>query len=254
MCIAWYTYRLLQAIYWRSHSHISELVPKEIGTSASAVGMPRPLEFLRKANEERRQQVSLSKVIRWGGMSAVIGGALFVLGDLLGLSLGGDFTESAGTSTFVVQQVLFLLGTVLVLFGLFGLYARQIETAGSLGLVGFLVAFLGTALMAGLSWTQLFIVPFVAAEAPALLETEPVGSMLSFLTFLVGWLVFGVSTLRAGVYPRAAAILLIVGAVMPLVGFVLPASAFVFGIAVAWLGFVLFSGGKVSAEQLARES
>lgn len=198
--------------------------------------------------------MSLSKVIRWGGVSAMIGGALFVLGDLLGLSLGGNFTESAGTSTFVVQQVLFLLGTVLVLFGLFGLYTRQIEAAGILGLVGFLVAFLGTALLAGLSWTQLFVVPFLAAEAPALLETEPVGSVLSFLTFLVGWLVFGVSALRARVYPRAAAILLIVGAVLPLVGFILPASAFVFGIAVAWLGFVLFSGDNVFAEQHAHAS
>lgn len=198
--------------------------------------------------------MGLSRVIRWGGMSAVIGGALFVLGDLMGLSLGDNFTEYAGTSTFVIQQALFLFGTVLVLFGLFGLYARQVEAAGTLGLVGFLVAFLGTALMVGLSWTQLFVVPFVAAEAPALLETEPVGSVLSFLTFLVGWLVFGVSALRAGVYPRAAAILLIVGAVLPLVGFVLPASAFVFGIAVAWLGLVLFSGGNVPVEQYARAS
>ncbi len=198
--------------------------------------------------------MGLSRVIRWGGISAVIGGALFVLGDLLGLSLGDDFTEYAGTSTFVIQQALFLFGTVLVLFGLFGLYARQVEAAGTLGLVGFLVAFLGTALMAGLSWTQLFVVPFVAAEAPALLETEPVGSVLSFLTFLVGWLVFGVSALRAGVYPRAAAILLIVGAVLPLVGFILPASAFVFGFAVAWLGLVLFSGGNVSVEQHAHAS
>lgn len=198
--------------------------------------------------------MSLSKVIRWGGLSAMIGGTLFVLGDLLGLSLGGDFTEYAGTSTFVVQQALFLLGTVLVLFGIFGVYARQVEAAGTLGLAGFLVAFLGTALLAGLSWAQLFVVPFIATEAPTLLETEPVGNVLSFLTFLVGWLVFGVSTLRAGVYPRAAAILLIVGAVLPLVGFIVPASAFVFGIAVAWLGLVVFSDSNVYAEQHAHAS
>lgn len=197
--------------------------------------------------------MNLSKVIRWCGGAAVIGGALFVLGDLLGLSLGGDFTESAGTNTFVVQQALFLLGAMLVLFGLFGLYAYQVEATGNLGLVGFLAAFLGTTLLVGLSWTQLFVVPGLAAEAPVLLKTEPVGSMLSFLAFLVGWLVFGVSALRAGVYPRAAAGLLIVGAVLPLVGFILPASAFVFGIAVAWLGLIVFSS-KMSAEQLAHTS
>jgi hypothetical protein len=198
--------------------------------------------------------MSLSRVIRWGGASAMLGGAMFVLADLLGLGLGGDFTEYAGTGIFVIQQTLFLSGTVLVLFGLFGLYARQAEYAGNLGLIGFLVAFVGTALMAGLSWTQLFVVPFLATEAPALLETEPFGSVLSFLTFLVGWLLFGASALRAGVYPRAAGTLLIVGAVLPLVGFALPASAFVFGIAVAWLGIVLFSGDSAYAGRHASTS
>jgi hypothetical protein len=195
-----------------------------------------------------------SNLIRWSGLAAMMGGALFVVGDLLGLTLGGDFAESADTATFFAQQILFLLGAVLVLGGLVGLYVRQAEAAGTLGLVGFLVAFLGTALIAGLSWTQAFIVPFLAAESPALLGTEPLGSILSFITFTVGWLVFGVAVLRAGVYPRAAAILLIIGAVLPFVGFILPASAFVFGIAVAWLGFILFSGSSVSAEQPSRAS
>ena len=176
-----------------------------------------------------------------------------MVGDLLGLTLHGGFAETAATGTFLVQQLMFFFATVLVLFGLFGLYTGQSEAAGALGAVGFLLAFLGTALLAGLSWAQAFVVPLVAAESPALLETEPVGSTLSFLVFVVGWLVFGVATLRAGVYPRAAAVVLIVGAVLPLVGFILPASAFVFGIAVVWLGFVLYAG-RGAAEQPSRVS
>lgn len=198
--------------------------------------------------------MSSSGLIRWCGLAALAGGVMFTLGDLLGITLGGDFAEAATSGTFVVQQLLFLFGTVLVLFGLFGLYVSQSEAAGTSGLVGFLLAFLGTALLSGLSWTQAFVVPFLAAESPALLETEPVGSVLSFITFALGWLVFGVATLRARVYPRAAAILLIIGAVLPFVGFILPASAFVFGIAVAWLGFILFSGSGVSAGQPSRVS
>ena len=149
---------------------------------------------------------SSSDLIRWGGLAALVGGVLFVVGDLLGLTLGADFAQAAASGTFVLQQLVFLLGTVLVLFGLFGLYVSQSEAAGILGLFGFLVALLGMALLSGFSWAQAFVVPLIATQSPALLETEPLGSILSFVTFTVGWLVFGIATLRAGVYPRAAAI------------------------------------------------
>ncbi len=198
--------------------------------------------------------MSPSNLVRWSGLAALAGGVLLVVGDLLGLTLGGDFAETAATGTFVVQQLMFLFATVLVLLGLFGLYTSQSEAAGVLGVVGFLLAFLGTALLAGFSWAQAFVVPFIATQSPALLETEPLGSILSFLTFTAGWLVFGIATLRAGVYPRAAAIVLIIGAVLPFIGFILPASAFIFGIGVAWLGFVLFAGRGASTEQPSRVS
>lgn len=196
--------------------------------------------------------MSLSNLIRHGGLAAALGGALFVAGDLLGLTLDGSFAGYADTGTFVVQSALYLLGAALVLLGLVGLYARQAEDSGKLGLAGFLVAFLGTALLTGVMWTQAFVVPFLAAESPALLESEPLGNMLSFITFTVGWLVFGVATLRARVYPRAAAILLIIGAMLPFAGFILPASAFVFGIAVAWLGLSLWTREAAATGQTAR--
>ena len=45
------------------------------------------------------------------------------------------------------------VGAVVLLGGLVGLYAKQSEAAGRLGFVGFLVAFLGTALPWGISAT-----------------------------------------------------------------------------------------------------
>jgi hypothetical protein len=186
--------------------------------------------------------MSSSDLIRLGGMAAVVGGVLFVIGDLIGLfTLGVEVAETAATGAFFVQQLLFLLGTVLILFGLFGLYDSQSEATGILGLVGFLIAFLGTALAAGAGWAQAFISPRIAELAPRLLEVPNFAFPLLFAVFAVGWLLFGIATLRAGVYPRAAAILLIVGAVLTFVAFLLPASAFVLGIGVAWLGFVLFT-------------
>lgn len=75
-----------------------------------------------------------------------------------------------------------------------------------------------------------------------------VGFLLSFVLAALGWLLFGVATLRAGVYPRPAALLLIVGAVVSLAHIVapLPLSGIVLSVAVAWLGFVLFSGTRAN--------
>ena len=196
-----------------------------------------------------------SNLIRGAGLAAIVGGVLFVLGDLLGLfTFGDEFAETAATGTFFVKQLLYLFGTVLILFGLFGLYARQSEATGTLGFVGFLIAFLGTALAAGAGWAQAFIAPRIAELAPDLLEAPNFAFPLSFVAFAVGWLLFGIATLRAGVYPRVAAILLIVGAVLTFVSFLFPASGLVLGIGVAWLGYALSSGRGVSTEQPSRVS
>ena len=150
--------------------------------------------------------------------------------------------------------MLYLLGTMLLLLGLVGLYASQSKAAGALGLVGFLVAYLGTALVSGALWFELFITPSLAAEAPELAEAELglVGFILSFLLVIIGWVLFGVATLRARIYPRWAAVLLIVGAVVSFVP--IPLSGIVLSVAVAWLGFVLFTGRGMSSEQPSRVS
>ena len=67
----------------------------------------------------------------------------------------------------------------------------------------------------------------------------------SYILAALGWLLFGVATLRAGVYPRWAAILLIVGAV--LLGLPVPGTEIVLAVAIAWLGFTLFTG-RAAAE------
>ena len=73
------------------------------------------------------------------------------------------------------------------------------------------------------------------------------GFILSFLLAGLGWLVFGVATLRARVYPRWAAILLIVGAVLSFTP--LPLSGMVLSVAVAWLGFILFTERQFARAQ-----
>ena len=74
--------------------------------------------------------------------------------------------------------------------------------------------------------------------------------MASYSLYVLGWLLFGVATLRARLYPRVAAILLMVGALLILIP--LPGTAVVFAVAMAWLGFTLFTGRGASAERPSR--
>ena len=197
--------------------------------------------------------MSTSNLIRWAGLAAILAGVLLVVADLLNLAIGFEdepLRETATTGIYALQSLANLLAAVLLLIGLVGLYTRQSEAAGPLGLAGFLVAFLGTALVTGLLWASLFIVPALAVEAPAFLDelaVAPPGFFLSLITFGVGWLLFGIATLLARVYPRIPVILLMIGAVI--IVFPLPFTGIVFAIAVTWLGFALFTGGGASSEQ-----
>lgn len=202
--------------------------------------------------------MSSSNLIRLGGLAAVLAGVLLTIGALLSLATESENpSESATTASYAFTWLLYLLGGVLLLLGLVGLYARQSEAAGILGLVGFVAALFGTVLALGAVWAQLFVAPSLAIEAPRVLDTEPTGALalgytLTFLVFLpLGWLLFGIATLRARVYPRVAAIVLIVGAV---IGGLLPLTEIVLNVAVAWLGFVLFTGRGEAAQQPSRVS
>ena len=195
-----------------------------------------------------------SNLIRWSGLAAILGGALLIVSDFLGFTvLSGDLAETAATGAYLADGSMRVLAGVLLLLGLVGLYAYQSEASGGLGLVAFLIAFAGTALILGTWWTNAFVAPSLAMEAPAFLEAGPtgvlgVGFALSFALGAVGWLLFGLVSLRTQVYPRAAAAALMVGAVL-LTFAPLPATGVVFYVAIGWLGLALFSQKKASELQ-----
>ncbi len=60
---------------------------------------------------------------------------------------------------------LHLLGAVLVLLGLPGLYVSGLRRTGRLGLAGYLVAFVGTVLHAGSGMFTAYVVPLAPALA-----------------------------------------------------------------------------------------
>ena len=157
--------------------------------------------------------------------------------------------EAATTTPYIVFGGVRLLGGTLLVFGLVALYAYQVEAAGRLGVVGFVVSTIGTVLLTGSAWFQLFVVPAMAAEVPAFAEAAraaqvgqwlTVGLIVPLLAQAVGWVIFGVATYRAGVFPRWVAVAVVLGALLLFVP--VPGIPIVFQLAVASMGFLLFSG------------
>lgn len=195
--------------------------------------------------------MSSSNLIRWSGLAAVAGGVLIVISDVLNAVLypSEPGSEAMLTSTWFIVQMLGLVALVLITLGLVGMYATQVQQTGTLGLLAFVITFTGMLMVFGLFWSEPFLGPVVAKEAPDLLSIEPsgviaAGSILSIMLFALGWLLFGLASLRAGVLPRGAAILMIVGALLSFVltSFNLPLWSVVLGMAMTWMGYVLWSG------------
>jgi hypothetical protein len=202
----------------------------------------------------------LSRFVRAGAWAAMVSGLALVVSMLLAWlvvpyeRLG--LTDAYLTSSYSVSSGLRLLGLVLLLWGLIGIYGPQSRAAGTFGLWTFVFLFLGTALAAGNVWAEVFVWPTLAQIAPGMLSgagfgTEAamyiaVGINLSYPLFFLGLVLFAAATFRAGVYPRWIALLLVVS--VPVTMFLDPtAGTFqesigpaLWGFAVAAYGFYAF--------------
>src|SRR5215204_3476284 len=196
----------------------------------------------------------MSRFVRAGAWAAIVSGLALVVSLLMEWlvvpheRLG---SEAYLTNAYLVSSGLRLLGIILLLWGLIGIYKHQSRAAGTFGLWAFVVVFFGTALSAGNTWAEVFVWPTLAQVAPNMLSGQATeassylsaGLTLSFPLFGIGLILFGVATLRAGVYPRWAAVLLIVS--IPVTMFLDPTPGtfqesigqILLGIAVAALGW-----------------
>jgi hypothetical protein len=147
-----------------------------------------------------------------------------------------------------------LFGVILLLLALVGFYARQAAVAGGLGLVCFLIAFLGTAMFVGAGWSNAFNPPVVARTNPNVLlgfPPSPLGeaTLYSAVLFAVGLILFGLTVIRAGVLPRTGGWLLVAGGVLsrmiPIVhqraDIYLPLDSWVTSLALILLGYALWA-------------
>lgn len=214
----------------------------------------------KKSNKESKTKMTASTLMRLAGVSAVMAGLCFII-------IGMFHPENIPSSvTTVIWVNVHIAATALGFFGLFGmagLYARQVEKSGWLGLTGFLLFSVWFVLISGFSFVEAFILPHLAAESPAFVEsllgmftgvpsTVELGILptlwnVSGPMYILGALLFGIATFRAGVLPRSAGGLLTLAAVLVPVGGMFPheyqakIAMIPVGLAMAWLGLALFT-------------
>lgn len=197
--------------------------------------------------------MSIAKMIRWSGLTVVLAGLLYALGAVVH-PVGEDLAAIRDPS-WVPAHLVYWVSIVLLHFGLVGLFAQQAGKAGWLGVVGFVLAFAGTALVGSIVLVAATLMPLIAEEAPAIFEqatTLPDFLVLVFvLGFGLGYVLFGAATMRAGVLPRWSGLLVVMGVTLfviseagPLEGAtahaLVTSGDILFGLGLVWMGYTVW--------------
>lgn len=171
-----------------------------------------------------------------------LSGLALILGSLIMSVSSGFRTASDGGGS--VWWLLTMIGGVFTLLGLPAAYAHQAHRAGKLGLVGFILTFVGiatlevgSAVLTTPQWAQIgtgFTIVFAAG----------------MIGLNIGLILFGIATFRARVYPRWAGLMMIVGVPAIYILGSLPGvnakPEVIIFLGLAWCGWVLMRGSKPS--------
>jgi hypothetical protein len=197
-----------------------------------------------------------STLIRCGGLSALLAGAIGFVGEIaLFITTGGlPYSEAAVTTAWAAFTAVMALSTALAMLGLVAIYARQAQVMGKFGAVAFVLAVIGTLMAFGHQWTGTFVVPVLAEQTPDFLDAVTAdtttilagGVFLSMFLMALGWFLLGLASLKARVFPAIPNWLVLVGAFLVL-GLSLAEfdlDKLVFNVGLAWMGWWLWSEQK----------
>jgi hypothetical protein len=221
----------------------------------------RQTTVIQANTEKRTMKITASNLIPWAGLAAVAAGIIFA-----GIQPihPPDVLSSVTTTAWAIITPLKTIMSLFFLLGITGLYARQANKAGWLGLAGFLVLSLSWALQTAFVFAEAFILPLLATTAPQFVDSvlgtlargEASAGNLGALpmiyslgvggAYVLGGLLFGIATFRAGILPRWAAGLLAIAAALTPAAALLPhqiqrLGAIPVALALACLGYALWS-------------
>jgi len=220
--------------------------------------------------QESKMQITGSKLIRWAAIPAMLAGIYYAAIQPIHPT---DALSSVNTTAWAIITPLKVVMCLFFMLGLTGLYARQVNKVGWLGLAGYLLFSLSWAINLVYIFAEAFILPPLSHVAPKFVQDMlfgvitggtvdtnlgflPTIFMLNALFYLLGGLLFGIATFRAGILSRIPAVLLAVTALLTPLAALVPhetqrLAAIPLGIAVAWLGYSLLTERRrqVSVEQ-----
>ncbi|MGG1515906.1 hypothetical protein ABE504_10865 [Paenibacillus oryzisoli] len=206
-----------------------------------------------------KNNLTAPNLIRWSGVAAMLAGILFIVIQMIHPA---DILSSVNTSAWTLAHYLSIAMGILALVGITGIFVRQMEHTGWLGVVGYLLFSLEFVLLTALTFIEALILPLLTTDAPMFVEgflglssgagsKSDLGALvavgpISAIAYLLGGLLFGIATYRAGILSRWAAGLLAFGAVASLAAAVLPheigrVAAVPMGLGLVWLGYSLWS-------------
>lgn len=204
-------------------------------------------------------RVTNSKLSRAAAVCAVLAGAIFIAIQFIHPE---ETLAAVSTDAWMTVGLLTTAFAVLGLVGVTGIYLRQNEETGILGLVGYLALGFFFLITVAFTFAEALVLPLVVGEAPSFVENfngifngegtdgslgalESIGTVAGLL-YLGGGLLFGIALLRAKILWSWAAILLIAGAVIAPFAALVPHevgrfAAIPMGVALVALGLSLWS-------------
>ncbi|MEO9230699.1 MAG: hypothetical protein ABI216_17390 [Devosia sp.] len=210
-------------------------------------------------------KITAQGVIRASGPAAIVAGLSYAL---VGVFHPPNILSSVATPSWLAVHVLAMGTSIFGLLGLTGIYSRQAEKSGWVGLAGYLLLNLWLAIVLGFTFVEVFILPALATMAPTFVEawlgifngtsnginlgTLPTVWTITGPLYILGGLLFGIATFRARILPRWAGVLLAVGTAMGPLAALLPLDlqpkvAVPVGIALLWLGYALWSEPRLKS-------
>lgn len=186
-----------------------------------------------------------SNLIRWGGLAALLAGALFIV-EALAVPFIGDSHWAFHALDFPAHAFLAV--------GLVGLYLWQRRQGrfGWLGTVGFILIVIPSVVIALGGLAIVFVDGVLKAPVGVLDTIHPLE-----LLVIIGAVLFGMAVVRVNVLPSRGAQLIIIGALgffgIAFAGvgpeWLISVAVAILGAGWAWLGYALWSESGESAHQ-----
>ena len=189
-------------------------------------------------------------LFRLSGLSVLLGAALSILSSIVSAFFYGDPTKFAHNPVYIAAQALNAIAGLFLVLGIPGVFARQAQGFGVIGLVGLVllvVAALCFPVFFGLTGAVVFT--WLADQAPKLVSSNsfPPGFFALFLvgglSFVIACILWAIQLIRRRVEPRWAGFVLVLAAVVQVATFPLPMATNVFISLIQALSGILISVG-----------